>query len=40
MGIFGPDERLLAARKPRGELLSAVRDGARAVSRELGAFPW
>jgi DNA-binding IclR family transcriptional regulator len=40
MGIFGPPERLLAARQPRGELLAMVRDGARAVSRELGAIPW
>ena len=40
MGIFGPPERLLAARQPRGELLSYVREGARAVSRELGAIPW
>ncbi len=40
MGIFGPPERLLAARQPRGDLLSYVRDGARAVSRELGAIPW
>jgi DNA-binding IclR family transcriptional regulator len=40
MGIFGPPERLLAARQPRGDLLSFVREGARAVSRELGAIPW
>ena len=40
MGIFGPPERLLAARQPRGELVAHVRDGARAVSRELGAIPW
>jgi DNA-binding IclR family transcriptional regulator len=40
MGIFGPPERLLAARQPRGELLAYVRDAARAVSRELGAIPW
>ncbi len=40
MGIFGPPERLLAARQPRGELLISVREGARAVSRELGALPW
>src|SRR5207248_9786373 len=35
MGIFGPPERLLAARQPRGDLLAYVREGARAVSREL-----
>jgi DNA-binding IclR family transcriptional regulator len=40
MGIFGPPERLLAARQPRGELLAHVREAARAVSRELGAIPW
>jgi DNA-binding IclR family transcriptional regulator len=40
MGIFGPPERLLAARQPRGDLLSYVREAARAVSRELGAIPW
>jgi DNA-binding IclR family transcriptional regulator len=40
MGIFGPPERLLAARQPRGELVAHVRDAARAVSRELGAIPW
>jgi DNA-binding IclR family transcriptional regulator len=40
MGIFGPPERLLAARQPRGDLLAHVREAARAVSRELGAIPW
>ena len=40
IGIFGPPERLLAARQPRGELLAHVREAARAVSRELGAIPW
>jgi DNA-binding IclR family transcriptional regulator len=40
MGIFGPPERLLVARQPRGELLAYVREAARAVSRELGAIPW
>lgn len=40
MGISGPPERLLAARQPRGEMLAAVREAARAVSRELGAIPW
>ena len=40
MGIFGPPERLLAARQPRGDLLAYVRESARAVSRELGAIPW
>jgi DNA-binding IclR family transcriptional regulator len=40
VGIFGPPERLLVARQPRGELLAYVREAARAVSRELGAIPW
>ncbi len=40
MGIYGPPERLLAFRQPRGELLAYVREGARAVSHELGAIPW
>ena len=40
IGIFGPPERLLTARQPRGELLAHVREAARAVSRELGAIPW
>jgi DNA-binding IclR family transcriptional regulator len=40
MGIFGPPDRLLMARQPRGELLAYVREAARAVSRELGAIPW
>ena len=40
MGIFGPPDRLLAARQPRHDLVSHVREAARAVSRELGAIPW
>ncbi len=40
MAIFGPPERLLAARAPRGELLTHVREAAQSVSRELGAIPW
>lgn len=40
MGIFGPPERLLAARQLRGDLVSYVREAARSVSRELGAIPW
>src|ERR1039458_1829526 len=40
VGIFGPPERLLAARQPPGDLLAHVREAARAVSRELGAIPW
>jgi len=40
IAIFGPPERLLDARTPRGDLLGDVREAARAVSRELGAIPW
>jgi DNA-binding IclR family transcriptional regulator len=40
MGIFGGPERLFAARSPRPELLTHVREHAQAVSRELGAIPW
>ena len=40
IAIFGPRERLLVARQPRGDLLGQVREAARAVSRELGALPW
>jgi DNA-binding IclR family transcriptional regulator len=40
VGIFGPPERLLVARQPRGELVAFVREAGRAVSRELGAIPW
>ena len=39
-GNLRATERLLAARQPRGDLLGYVREGARAVSRELGAIPW
>lgn len=40
MGIFGAPERLFTARLPRPELLTYVREHARAVSHELGAIPW
>jgi DNA-binding IclR family transcriptional regulator len=40
IAIFGTRERLLNARKLRGDLLGYVREAARAVSRELGAIPW
>jgi DNA-binding IclR family transcriptional regulator len=40
MGIFGPPERLFTSRLPRPELLTYVREHARAVSHELGAIPW
>jgi DNA-binding IclR family transcriptional regulator len=40
VGIRGPVERLCEDRRPREELVSYVREAARAVSRELGALPW
>ena len=40
MGIFGSPQRLFTAGLPRPELLTHVREHARAVSHELGAIPW
>jgi len=40
IGISGPIERLLADGTPRNDLVSYVREAARAVSRDLGAIPW
>ena len=40
IGISGPVERLCANRRPRTDLVSYVREAARAVSRDLGAIPW
>jgi DNA-binding IclR family transcriptional regulator len=40
MGIFGPVERLADSGRPQTELVSYVREAARAVSRDLGAIPW
>ncbi|MBP2703763.1 IclR family transcriptional regulator [Microbispora sp. RL4-1S] len=41
MGISGSADRICdAAGRPRGELVSYVRDAARAVSRDLGAARW
>lgn len=40
MGIFGAPERLFTGGMPRPELLTYVREHARAVSHELGAIPW
>jgi DNA-binding IclR family transcriptional regulator len=40
IGISGPLERLLTAGEPSAELISYVREAARAVSRDLGAIPW
>jgi DNA-binding IclR family transcriptional regulator len=40
IGISGPVERLLENGQPRNDLVSYVREAARAVSRDLGAIPW
>src|SRR3954465_309984 len=40
IGISGPVERLLKDGEPSVELISYVREAARAVSRDLGAIPW
>jgi DNA-binding IclR family transcriptional regulator len=40
IGISGPVERLCEDGGAREELVSYVREAARAVSRELGAIPW
>jgi DNA-binding IclR family transcriptional regulator len=40
IGISGAVERLCEDGGPRDELVSYVREAARAVSRELGAIPW
>ena len=40
IGISGPVERLVEGGEPRTDLVSFVREAARAVSRDLGAIPW
>jgi DNA-binding IclR family transcriptional regulator len=40
IGISGPVERLCRDGQPQSELISYVREAARAVSRDLGAIPW
>jgi DNA-binding IclR family transcriptional regulator len=40
IGISGPVERLTREGEPRTDLVSFVREAARAVSRDLGAIPW
>jgi DNA-binding IclR family transcriptional regulator len=40
IGISGPIERLADRSGPRSDLISYVRESARAVSRDLGAIPW
>jgi DNA-binding IclR family transcriptional regulator len=40
IGISGAVERLCENGEPRTDLVSFVREAARAVSRDLGAIPW
>ncbi|HZB77310.1 MAG TPA: IclR family transcriptional regulator [Solirubrobacteraceae bacterium] len=40
IGISGPVERLINGGASRTDLVSYVRETARAVSRDLGAIPW
>jgi DNA-binding IclR family transcriptional regulator len=40
IGISGPVERLCSDGIARSDLISYVREAARAVSRDLGAIPW
>jgi len=40
IGISGPVERLCRNGETHSELVSYVREAARAVSRDLGAIPW
>ncbi len=40
IAISGPTERLCEGAQPRSELVSFVREGARTISRDLGAVPW
>jgi DNA-binding IclR family transcriptional regulator len=40
IAIRGPIERLCEGSQPRSDLVSYVREGARTISRDLGAVPW
>jgi DNA-binding IclR family transcriptional regulator len=40
IAISGPVERLCEGLQPRSDLVSNVREGARTISRDLGAVPW
>jgi DNA-binding IclR family transcriptional regulator len=40
ISISGPIERICEGSQPRSELISYVREGARTISRDLGALPW
>ncbi|MDX6549097.1 MAG: hypothetical protein QOG33_2647, partial [Gaiellales bacterium] len=36
IGVVGPIERIFSGRSPRPEMVTHVRDAARAISRDLG----
>ena len=36
IGVVGPVERIFSGRAPRPEIVTHVRDAARAISRDLG----
>jgi len=40
IAITGAVERVCERGQPRAELVSYVREGARTISRDLGAIPW
>jgi DNA-binding IclR family transcriptional regulator len=40
IAVSGPVERLCHNGAPRSEMVSHVREAARAISRDLGAIPW
>jgi DNA-binding IclR family transcriptional regulator len=40
IAVSGPIERVCDNGQPRAELISYVREGARTISRDLGAIPW
>ena len=40
IAISGPIERLCEGSQIRSDLVSYVREGARTISRDLGAVPW
>jgi len=40
IAISGPVDRLCEGSEPHSKLIAAVREGARTISRDLGAVPW
>jgi DNA-binding IclR family transcriptional regulator len=40
IAVSGPVERVCDRGQPRAELVSYVREGARTISKDLGAIPW